>query len=595
MKNIGQLALLTLRLSMANSRRKTLLAIGFMLAGEMSLPLIALSLRFFVVAALDRNHAMASVAAACVAVAWIVQLTFWHFGYRFYFDLLDLNMISLHQQFIGLVNGSSFIGHLERPSLADKFELLRGDTRALYWSFGVVVTGFGLVLQIGITGALLAWLAPSLLLVPVFAIPALIAGGRAERLVERERERTAQQRRLGRHLLELLASGAAAKEVRVFGLRDFLPGLSRTLWRQAGHELWRCESRAMALQIAGQVIFALAYIGALAFLVSRAITGLATVGDVLLAVALTGQVNQQLSRALGQVRSLRTMTRSVERYRWLRAKLASRQPASATSAKPPPRLIRGIELRNVSFSYPEAGGAPALSGVSVLFRAGSVVGLVGENGSGKTTLVKLLARLDDPDSGTILIDGVGLSLMEPAAWRQRISAGFQDFQRFEFVAREAVGVGDLPFIHDSATVTVALGKAGAQSLESSFPAGLETQLGNSYSSGHVPSTGQWQQVALGRAMMREGPLLLILDEPTASLDAQAEHMLFTRYAEQARRIAYAHGGITILVSHRFSTLQMADQIVVLKDGAIAEAGTHSTLMRGGLYADLYRLQQADYR
>jgi ATP-binding cassette subfamily B protein len=580
---------------MGNSRSKTLLSIGFMLAGEMALPLIALSLRFFIVAVIDGNYATVLVAAGCVALAWIAQLTFWHFGYRIYFDLLDLNIISFDQELIRLINGSPLISHLERPSFANKFELLRGDAGSLYWAFTGLVQSVGLTLQVGLTCALLTWLAPGLLIVPLFAIPALLAGRWAERSIERQREHTAERRRLGRHILQLLTSGSAAKEVRVFGLQRHLPERSSRLWKETSAELWRGEARGMALRIAGQAIFALAYAGALVLLVSRAIYGQATLGDVVLVVALTGQINQQLSRVLHHVSSLQNMTRAVRRYRWLQAEVAPDRGMPDVALDPPERVERGIELRNVSFTYPEAS-RPALTDVSLVLPAGSVIGLVGENGSGKTTLVKLLARLYLPDAGAILIDGRDLSHMDADAWRRKISTGFQDFIRFELVARESVGVGDLPRIDQEPAVRTALGKADAQSLMSSLPAGLATQLGKSYAKGRELSAGEWQKVALGRTMMRENPLLLILDEPTASLDAHSEHLLFERYTQQARRIARAQGGICVLISHRFSTVQMADQIVVLEDGKIVEAGSHNTLMKhDGLYADLYRLQGAGYR
>ncbi|HZB32630.1 MAG TPA: ABC transporter ATP-binding protein, partial [Streptosporangiaceae bacterium] len=414
------------------------------------------------------------------------------------------------------------------------------------------------------------------------------------RSIERRRERTAERRRRGRHVLELLTSAGAAKEIRIFGLQRYLPERSSRLWKETSAELWGGEVRGMAMQVAGQAIFALAYVGALILLVSRAINGQATLGDVVLVVALTGQINQQLSRVLGNVGSLQRMARAVGRYRWLRAEVEPDVAASGAVHDPPERLEQGIELQNVSFSYPETS-RPALADVNLSLRAGSVIGLVGENGSGKTTLVKLLTRLYLPEAGMILIDGKDLARMDNDAWRRRVSSGFQDFMRFEFVARESVGVGDLPRIDEGPAVQAALDRAGAQDLVSYLPSGLTTQLGKSYADGHELSGGQWQKVALGRAMMRENPLLLILDEPTASLDAHAEHMLFARYARQARRIAREQGGICILVSHRFSTVQIADQIVVMEDGKIAEIGTHSALMkRGGLYSDLYRLQKTGY-
>jgi ATP-binding cassette subfamily B protein len=236
-----------------------------------------------------------------------------------------------------------------------------------------------------------------------------------------------------------------------------------------------------------------------------------------------------------------------------------------------------------------------LEGVNLKFPAGSTVAIVGENGAGKSTIVKLLCRFYEPTSGTIAVDSADLARIPLHAWRARIAAGFQDFARLEFVARQTVGVGDLPFVDDQAAVEAALERAHAGDVVRQLEHGLSTQLGKSHKEGTELSGGQWQKLALGRAMMRELPLLLVLDEPTSALDAEAEHNLFERYAEGARRVGAATGGITVLVSHRFSTVRMADQIVVVADGRVVEAGLHAQLMRNrGLYAELYELQASAY-
>ena len=226
------------------------------------------------------------------------------------------------------------------------------------------------------------------------------------------------------------------------------------------------------------------------------------------------------------------------------------------------------------------------------------VALVGDNGAGKTTLVKLLAGLYQPTAGQITVESVDLASLDPDQWRQRIAAGFQDYARFELVVRETVGIGDLTALNGNGDepVLAALARAGAADLPATLPNGLATQLGPNWPDGIDLSGGQWQKLAIGRAMMRTAPLLLLLDEPTAALDAETEHRLFEQWTTTARELRQATGAVTVLVSHRFSTVQMADLIVVLNGGQIVESGSHSTLMaQGGLYAELFELQAQSYR
>jgi ATP-binding cassette, subfamily B, bacterial len=236
-----------------------------------------------------------------------------------------------------------------------------------------------------------------------------------------------------------------------------------------------------------------------------------------------------------------------------------------------------------------------LDGIDLHLPAGSAVALVGENGAGKTTLVKLLTGMYQPASGQVLIDGVPLDAIDLAAWRDRTAATFQDFVQFELLAGQTVGLGDLPRLDDETALAAALHRADASTVAAELPEGLATPLGRSFSGGQDLSGGQWQRLALARGMMRDLPLLLILDEPTASLDAITEASLFERYLA-ARALARGSGAITLLVSHRFSTVRMADLIVVLDQGRIAAVGDHATLIRsGGLYAELYELQARAYR
>jgi ATP-binding cassette subfamily B protein len=227
--------------------------------------------------------------------------------------------------------------------------------------------------------------------------------------------------------------------------------------------------------------------------------------------------------------------------------------------------------------------------------AGSVVAIVGENGAGKTTLVKLLAKLYEPTSGSILVDDTPLARVPADQWRARLAGAFQDFFRFELRARHTVGLGDVPRMDDEPAVVRAIDRAGADDVIARLTSGLDTQLGPTWPGGVEVSFGQWQKLALARGFMRDDPLLLVLDEPTAALDAETEHALFERYAAAARDDG-GDGRITILVSHRFSTVRMAGLIVVLDGARLVEMGTHDELMEhGGQYSQLYAIQAAAYR
>ena len=234
-----------------------------------------------------------------------------------------------------------------------------------------------------------------------------------------------------------------------------------------------------------------------------------------------------------------------------------------------------------------------LDDVTLDLPQGSVVAIVGENGAGKTTLVKLLAKLYEPTSGRIFIDGAPLSRISAESWRGKLAGAFQDFFRFELLARLTVGLGDLPRAHDDPAVRAAVERAGADDVVARLREGLDTQLGPTWPGGVDVSFGQWQKMALARGFIRDLPLVLVLDEPTAALDAETEHALFERYAAAAHDSA---GRLTILVSHRFSTVRMADLIVVLDGARVTEVGTHEALMaRGGQYAELYTIQATAYR
>jgi ATP-binding cassette subfamily B protein len=501
--------------------------------------------------------------------------------------------LALERDLIDLSNGSAGLEHHERPDYADKLRVVSQEVNWAGWSvMNMLFSTVGLGVGVIITAFLLATLNPWLLFLPLFAVPSLVLGRRGEVVMGKAREDAAPFARRVRHVFRLATDAGPAKELRACGLGEEMNRRQRDSWNDATRVLVKGADRSAMLQMAGQVFFAAAYIGATLLVVRDVVANRGSVGDVVLVISLASQVNQQVTQAVFLLVGLQRISRTLANLSWIRALVERDLPVPDLAL--PETITRGIALRDVSFAYPGTERV-VLGGVNLDLPAGHTVAIVGENGAGKTTLVKLLCRFYEQTEGTIEMDGVDMRRFPLDDWRARIAAGFQDFVRFEFLAREVIGVGDLPRIEDAAAVKRALGRARGEDLLTRLDDGLETQLGKSYADGTDLSGGQWQKMALGRAMMRDTPLLLILDEPTSALDAQAEHNLFEEYAASAKRVAKKTGAITVLVSHRFSTVRMADLILVVNDGRIQESGSHEDLMRlGGLYADLYGMQARAY-
>jgi ATP-binding cassette subfamily B protein len=583
-----------LRISWRQHRAKTAVSLVLIMLGALAAPLMALALKWLTNAAVAGDGATAALAGVVAAACVIGVLTLGHFAHIAYFELSEINTLDTERRLIDLANGSAGIEHQERAEFADRIAVLEQELQQIQNGFYAVLSLSSLAMAIALTGILLAMVNPVLLLLPLVAFPPLMTGRRAQLILDRAREETAADTRLAMHFFRLATSAGPAKELRVFRLQDEVRRRHRELWERTTRRLWRAQLQAMVLRAAGQLVFAAGYVAGVLLVVNDAIAGQRSVGDVVLAITLAAQVNQQVAAAVQLLHDLQRIARAHARFEWLEGYLAEREPAGAGEPIPS-HLRRGIRFDDVTFRYPGTDRT-VLQNVNLVFPAGSTVAIVGENGAGKSTLVKLLCRFYEPTSGRISIDGADLDRIPLEDWRKRIASGFQDFARFEFVARRTVGVGDLPLADEEPAVMAALDRARAGDVVGRLEQGLSTQLGKSYTDGTELSGGQWQKLALGRAMMRELPLLLVLDEPTSALDAEAEHQLFERYAEGARRVGKAAGGITVLVSHRFSTVRMADLIVVVADGKVVEAGPHSRLMRNnGLYAELYALQAKAYK
>jgi ATP-binding cassette, subfamily B, bacterial len=576
------------------SPRRLLLLGALNLLEYVSWPLAPLALKYVTDAVVERDLRTATIAAACLPVLALLTQVAGHVAHVLWVEVSDLNLVQVNSELGALGQGARGLEHHERPEFADQIELLRTAGNPLYMSVRVAVEAMARALQLVVTIVMLALLEPALLLLLAFAVPPLVTSRWAFRSFMHAVWGDLDRSRRATFLLDLAIRADAAKEIRVFGLEGELRRRLRDTREDLRRRRFRAETTGVAVMSAGQLVFALGYVLGLLLVVRGAIDGEHTAGDVVLAFTLAAQTNELVYDIVGTTMFLQRGAEAMRRVTWLRRLVGRLYPPSAPTARVPQRVQDGIRLERVSFTYPGTEAA-AVTEIDLDLPAGATVAFVGENGAGKTTLVKLLCRFYEPTSGRILLDGADLSELPVEEWRQRIAAGFQDFVRFELLARESVGVGDLHAIDETPAVAGALDRAGARDLVERLPSGLETQLGKSYTNGSELSGGQWQKVALARAMMRTAPLLLILDEPTASLDAHAEHVLFERYAASARQVAQATGGVAIFVSHRFSTVRMADRIVVVDEGRIVEQGTHEELVvRGGIYAELFAIQAAAY-
>jgi ATP-binding cassette subfamily B protein len=522
--------------------------------------------------------------AASVCLTWVLNTVSTRMTRRF----RDRVTIALETHVARLQASIGTVAHQERPEFLDRLSVLRNQLFVLDHMYMSVLSTLSWLIRLGVTLVLLASVHPLLILLAVFAIPTVVSASvrpTAERAVE---EQAAVHQRLAEHLFRTATTASAGKEVRITGIGADLVASRRTEWERWYAPVSRARWASAIWNALAWAVFGLGFAGAVVF-VAAGLHG--SPGQVLLLLTAGARLSNYVSATVSEIGFLRGIwLDGARRLAWLEDYAAA--VALSGDRPPPAKLTAGISLRGVTFGYP-GSERPALQDVTVDLPAGAVVALVGENGSGKSTLVKLLAKLYEPQSGDILVDGEPLSRIDTAAWRRQLAGAFQDFYRFEFVAGTSVGLGDLPMLDDRTAVMAAVIRGGADDVIDKLPDGLATQLGPTWPDGVDVSFGQWQKLALARGFMREAPLLLVLDEPTAALDAETEHALFERYSSAGR--STAGGGITLLVSHRFSTVRMADLIIVLDGSRIAEVGSHEELMRaGGAYCELYSIQDRAY-
>jgi ATP-binding cassette subfamily B protein len=568
-----------------------LMVAAFVLSQLAALPdaLLALWLMLLGKGVLEHRPGMVKGAAiglgVSAAATWFLRTVSTRVQRRF----RDKVTIALESHVARLQASIATVAHQERPEYLDRLSMLRNQVLVLDHMYMSLFSTLGWILRLGVTMALLASIHPALILLVVFAIPTVLTSTWRPGVERSAQERGAQTNRLARHLFTIATTAAPGKEVRVTGIGERLVTERRAAWERWYGPVAAARWGSAWWHALAWAIFGAAYVGAVVFVSS----GLrAPASQVLLVLAAGARLSAYIGATVGEIGFLRGFWMDgSRRLAWLEDYAAS--VAAAGDLPVPAVLHRGIRLEHVSFAYPGTSRV-VLDDVSVTLPAGAVIAIVGENGAGKTTLVKLLAKMYEPACGAILVDDTPLARVPAGEWRARLAGAFQDFFRFEFSAGHTVGLGDIPRLDDGPAVAAAVDRAGAADVVARLALGLDTQLGPTWPGGVELSFGQWQKLALARGFMRDGPLLLVLDEPTAALDSETEHALFERYAAMAR--GNGGGRITILVSHRFSTVRMADLIVVLDGARLVEVGTHDELMaKGGQYSELYGIQAAAYR
>ena len=576
-----------------------LMVAAFVLSQVAALPdaLLALWLMLLARGVLEHRPGMLRGAAIGLALStagtWFLRTVSTRVQRRF----RDKVTIALESHVAQLQASIATVAHQERPEYLDRLSMLRTQVFVLDHMYVSLFSTLGWILRLAVTMGLLASIHPALMLVAVFAVPTVLTSAWRPAVERSAQERGAQSNRLARHLFTIATTAPPGKEVRVAGIGERLVTERRAAWERWYGPVAAARWGSALWYAAAWAIFGLAYAGAVVF-VSSVLR--APASQVLLVLAAGARLSAYIGAAVGEIGFLRGFWMDgSRRLAWLEDYAA--RVAAAGDLPAPTELRRGIRLDHVSFAYPGTSRT-VLDDVSVRIPAGRVVAIVGENGAGKTTLVKLLAKMYEPSSGSILVDDTPLERVPAAEWRAHLAGAFQDFFRFEFRAGHTVGLGDVPRLEDQPAVNAAVARAGAGDVVARLRSGLDTQLGPTWPGGVELSFGQWQKLALARGFMRDEPLLLVLDEPTAALDAETEHELFERYAAAARGTSENgttknnRGRITVLVSHRFSTVRMADLILVLDGAKLVEFGTHEELMaRRGQYAELYGIQAAAYR
>lgn len=463
----------------------------------------------------------------------------------------------------------------------------RADSSAL-----AIVSAISQVVQQFITlmslGALLISFSPWLAVVVILAaVPNFLSNSRFAEMSFRAVTHRAPEARLLGYIENLLTSNETVKEIKLFGLGEALKRRYEDLFTQFLDEDTAIARRNTYASVAWGMLSNLAYYGSYIWVIVRTITQAITLGDMTMFLSVFRQSQRAVQSLLENFSRLYENNLYLDNLiDFLKIEPALISPENGKIAPAP--IVEGFRFENVSFKYPGSEKF-VLKNVNLFIKPGESIALVGLNGAGKTTLIKLLTRLYDPTEGRITLDGTDLRDFDLKSLHQRFGVIFQDFVRYQFSVKENIGFGQIEDLDNQARIEVSADKGGATEVIAELPEGYDTVLGRRWNRGQELSGGQWQKIALSRAFMRKAEVL-ILDEPTSALDAQAEYEIFLRFRE------LMEGRVAVLISHRFSTVRMADRIVVLSEGSIIELGSHEELMAlNQNYAHLFNLQAEGYR
>lgn len=534
-------------------------------------------------AGFDRQVAIAVVVGAVFAVVTFV-------GYRVIAtlerDIADAVELLLIDDLLDWTTSPATIEHLQDPVFLDRLSVVvrrsNGLGHAAISAVALVSSGVSVIVSLTV----LARIHPALIGLALCAIPPILLAGRAGDLYLLAVDKNAHLLRLDEQLSAIAVGAGPLKELLTTGSGGRLDERARALWDEmAAHELY-ARGMAVVFTSLGWLIYGVGAGAAVWWAIALSREGRATIGDVAvvagLGVFLAAQIMNVLSFRVQAIDAMRV----IDHYGWLRDRTARLPKASGPIA----RIDEALVLDGIGYTYPGRDEA-TLREVSVTIPAGTVLGIVGVNGAGKSTLAKILTGLIEPTAGELRVDGAPT---QTGALSAATTGTFQDYAHLELLARESVGVAHLDRAQDDAELAEAAEAGGADAVVARLADGWQTQLGAAFDGAEL-SKGQWQRLALARGLFKRDPTVLVLDEPTAALDPQSEHDIFAAFAGRARALGERNGAITVLVSHRFSTVTMTDLIIVLDGGRVVETGSHDELMAAdGIYRGLFDAQARGY-